>query len=271
MDVQKAIKQYYELKQEYNEQINQIKSRIRSMDLLSSAEKKQKYALTEKKCVNCGQSGGTLFKETNFTLKAVCGNPTSPCKLNINIYKGEYLLSNELSKMYYDDMKKTQRNIIKSKLDMIFEYIDEETLLNKFNDMKKELVENKKMYDFFQQIYLKVISSKEKKDKTEELVKSLDENIKDLRDKMIIYEDDEIQNMDLLKECINIYTSKISPLNKMIRDINYSYMRMETCDERMCDVVNKYSTFFLTQKKYDIVDLEQDIGEEKPHVISFEK
>lgn len=274
MNVEKAIRQYYELKQQYNEQINEMKGRIRSRKDLSATEKRQKYAQTEKKCVNCNKSGGTIFKQENFILRAMCGHTTDPCNLNIQIYKGEYKLSNELSYMKNEELIKTQQEIIKAKLDMMFEYIDEETLLNTFNDMKKDLVEYKEMYDFYQHRYLNTVFNKEKLDTIQKNKLTLDAKIKKLRNKMTLYEEEydnaNEQNSELIKECIELYNTHILPLIETNNKLLYEYNRIETCYDQLCEEEYNVDMFFLIQKKYSIQQLEEEVGDQDARVISFE-
>lgn len=274
MNVEKAIRQYYELKQQYNEQINEMKTRIRARKDLSATEKRQKYAQTEKKCVNCNKSGGTIFKQENFKLRAMCGDTINPCKLNIQIYKGEYKLSNELSYMKNEELKKTQQEIIKAKLDMMFEYIDEEKLLNTFNDMKKDLVEYKEMYDFYQHRYLNTVFNKEKLDTIQKNKLTLDAKIKELRNKMTLYEEEydnvNEQNSELIKECIELYNTHILPLIETNNKLLYEYNRIETCYDQLCEEEYNVDMFFLIQKKYSIQQLEEEVGHQDAYVISFE-
>ena len=95
-----ALKNYYELKKVYEKQYYQKKLNIIKQTNLSTKEKKQKFQEMKKLCINCKKEGGTIFTNKNNTLKALCGNESNPCKLNIELQKGIYKSNNYYSKLF---------------------------------------------------------------------------------------------------------------------------------------------------------------------------
>ena len=111
--VNEAIYEYYKLKENYENKLNQNKSKIINNTLLTTKEKEQKFKQLKKQCINCKGIGGTIFSNKNGILKAVCGNVDKPCALNIEIKKGTYKLSNELVESLISKINQIKIDIIK--------------------------------------------------------------------------------------------------------------------------------------------------------------
>jgi hypothetical protein len=85
--------------------------------------------------VNCKKLGGTKFwKDTDNNLRAVCGNAGSPCNLNISILSSLTLTKKEID----DDLNSVEdakQEIIKLKMDTLFNYVDGESSIKNFNKL----------------------------------------------------------------------------------------------------------------------------------------
>jgi hypothetical protein len=153
MSIDDALHEYYKLKDLYDEKYEIKKSSVLSDETMSIQQKRTEIAKFKRarKCIICKQTGGTIFTDLNRTLKAVCGCVATPCGLNIEIAKGKIENIGELMAATYSKIEIIKDNIIKYKLDLLFRYITDEQLVQKFGEAKKELdtylVQYEKLYD----------------------------------------------------------------------------------------------------------------------------
>lgn len=143
IEYKKALDNYYYLKAKYEK------------------PKKNVTEILEKKCVKCGKKGGTEFlrkvekgekerKEVYLIAKCKADNP---CKLDINIKLSNYKLYETLVKSIKSQMEEIKGNIIKLKLDLLFQLKDEDYVVNKFEQLKNKLQSLSKKLDKLQQTY----------------------------------------------------------------------------------------------------------------------
>ena len=138
--VEEAVKDYYMLKQKYEQ----------SLQKQISAQRSKSFKKNIKKlCVNCGKTGnGTIFKREGRFLIAVCGAST-PCDLNIKIDRGFYSNVIKQEKINAEKLNEASSEIIQTKLQMMHGQISKDTAIEKFNEQKtkvdalnKELISN---------------------------------------------------------------------------------------------------------------------------------
>lgn len=130
-----ALNNYYELKSKYeNKNSKKSKSKKTSND-------------GKKTCIKCKKKGGTDFsrlveKATNgkneVSLIAKC-NAEVPCDLNINIKLANYKLYGDLVKYINQQIEVIKTDIIKLKLDLLFQLKDEEYVVSRFEKLKTKL------------------------------------------------------------------------------------------------------------------------------------
>ena len=144
------MKMYYNLKNKYTSNKNTIINKL--INSKDSLETKQKlYSKQIFKCINCAKPGGTIFVETNKMLRATCGNTNQPCNLNIEIIKLSSILVNKELEQTHLTLFNKKREIVLTKLDYLFNYIDEESAVEKFETLKQEL---SNMQDVFSNLFI---------------------------------------------------------------------------------------------------------------------
>ena len=90
------LKKFYELKSKYYKKIEAFK-KTKIKDDLPIDSKKKIYSKYKPLCINCNKIGGTIFKETDKMVSAICGNTESPCDLKLEIVKmNNIMVNNEL-------------------------------------------------------------------------------------------------------------------------------------------------------------------------------
>ena len=261
MSIDDALHEYYKLKDLYDEKYEIKKSSVLSDETTSIQQKRSEISKFKRarKCIVCKQTGGTIFTDLNRTLKAVCGCVATPCGLNIEIAKGKIENIGELMAATYSKIESIKDNIIKYKLDLLFRYITDEQLVQKFGEAKKELdtylMQYEKLYDKYIDVTVNPQNIEELKRFNAELYTYIGQT------KQLMNEFKATGENEKIRTVIEIYLTNIVPLTKKIRDTTYVYNNVEY-DENTKE-------YRLIQKKYNIKSMEVDI--EHPQVISFTK
>ena len=261
ISVDKALIEYYKLKDRYDTTYDSKKQSIITDESLSMSSKRAKISRLNatRKCIVCKAEGGTNFTDENRTLKAVCGSKSQPCGLNIEIAKGKIGCVACLIDVSYKKIELIKENIIKYKLDLLFKYITDSQLQQKFGEAKKELEAEMVKYEKLYSTYIDVANNPEKvkdiKTYNTEIYAHI-EQIKQIMNEYAVSTDAE-----QLKTVIEIYLHHIVPIAEKIRDATYLYNSIEYNEDTQ--------VFRLVQDKNTIKNMEVYI--ERPQVISFAK
>ena len=166
-----ALNEYYGHKQRYDEKYDEQKNAIKKSDTLTMQQKRAKIMQIKRnrKCVACGQSGGTHFTNEGGVLRAQCGNRSQPCSLRIEIVKGKFMSLEELANASLRNVDVLKDHIIKTKLDLLFSYLTEEEALRKFETDRAALDQALDLYAGFRQKYLDVVRNPERGEEAEAL------------------------------------------------------------------------------------------------------
>jgi len=149
MSANEAIDYFYKIKGRYDTKYNNAKKRIMASDE-SIARKRSRVQSITLKCVSCKRDVGTRFSVADRHLKAVCGDSSDPCKLNIDIQLGQSTSMNSLDDAITSDLNTVKVQIIKTKLLLLFGLLDEDRMEEAFLDLKKSyksLIEVQNMID----------------------------------------------------------------------------------------------------------------------------
>lgn len=237
------LKTYYNLKKTYTKtKETAINKLINSKDSIETKKKifsKQKF-----KCVHCGEFGGTIFFENNKILRATCGNTIKPCNLNLEIIKmNPVLITNEL-KNTNNSLINKKKQIILTKLDFLFNYIEEDKAVESFENLKSELTTLQEKYNDLFSLYTSITSNPDSEELLNQKIIEIDSLINDFKEFIKLFKETEETNY--LKDAMFLYTSKIKSLDEYITTLKYKYNSIET------DETYKY----LIQNKYNIKNLE---------------
>ena len=245
-----AISNYYKLKFQYESKIQDFKRKILGNTSLTKKEKRSRFSKFVFKCINCKRNGGSIFSNKNRILKAVCGS-SPPCKLNIEIEHGEYTSRENAVKILSENFEKLKTSIIRTKLDLLFNYIDESSAVKNFEEKKKELNEAAEMYMVFLTDTLLITDNPTKFNNIETATSRFYLYIQELQ--ILMKDFNTEQNERLINDAVELYKSKIFPTADRIRNLKYAYNAVEY-DE-------KNNTYHLIQNPYTIVQLEKNIGQ----------
>ena len=246
-----SLNNYYNLKHKYENTIKNSKYTLIKNNDLTKKEKRNKFLKKKKRCVNCQQEGGSIFTITKKSLTAICGNKNTPCDLNINIKKKHYTKSNDLSEILYDEINDIKKNIIKNKMDLIYQYKTEEEIVDNFTELKEDLTNLSLSYEEALHHYFNVVDNKLKKDELKKYKTDFYNILIKINELNEQYKEE--KNIDLLKSSIDIYKSNIIPLVKQIQSVKYkeNYLNVEEKSNE--------KEYHLVQNEYTISDLEIEI------------
>jgi hypothetical protein len=245
-----AISNYYKLKFQYESKINDFKRKIIGNPSLTKKEKRSRFLKFVPKCIICKRNGGSIFSNKDRILKAVCG-ASPPCKLDIEIEHGEYTSREYAVKLLSENFEKLKTSIIRTKLDLLFNYIDESSAVKNFEEKRKELNEAGEMYNFFLTDTLLITDNPTKFNNIETSTTRLYLRIQELQ--ILMKDFNTEQKEELINDAVELYKSKILPTADRIRNLKYAYNAVEY-DE-------KNNTYHLIQNPYTIVQLEKNIGQ----------
>lgn len=260
-DYEKAVNNYYELKNGYAKAWKKIKTKIKRLDL-PLEKKRERLKRAQRKCIHCRRKGGTNFTEENGYLKATCAH-AKPCKLHIEIKKLHMkLLPSEIEKTQ-KIVEMLKQRIIMVKLEFLYDLEKEEITIQKFNKLKT----------LFEQ-YLTHLTNLEtaltKNYHFKYRMKTIEENrlqIYTLQEqfKEMISSYQETQNKAALKEAIEIYIDQIIPREQDNQVLQYSTLYVDVeIGGNLLDDSSKSSNkhdgdikFILKGKKIDILQKEK--------------
>jgi hypothetical protein len=222
----KAITEYYKLKQKYDETVIKQKNKIKNKFDLLQKDKQEKIKNLVSKCVNCNQKGGTVFwTDENRGLRAECGNRETPCNLYIDINKGFYLNIRAYDHELSTELELLKEQIIRTKLDYLFNYVDNETSLNKFEELRRQLEQTALKELDVQRVYMKIFEDTAKETeikKTSGLLSTEIEKLKRFGKSYI-----EEKNTEFIKNMVENYSTLIQPLAEKIRKLKFAYNNIE--------------------------------------------
>ncbi len=222
---------------------------------LTLDEKKKIISKQQFKCINCKQLGGTVFENKNNKLKAICGNTTKPCSLNIEIDKGK--LSYIPDNLYNLDNKinNLKLNITFLKLDYLFNYINEDESVKKFNIIKDELNNLYSEYNKTLELYFYVTNNTEINDNIKS--KQLEQYNFIEKFKNLSKQYSETKDTIYLKEALDLYITKISVIDKVIFELKNKSNYVETINYINNDnFIIDNNVKILNQLKYTMDELE---------------
>jgi len=264
-NVQEAMNNYYKLKHAYEEKFSRQKHRILKNPTLSKKDKRLKLKQIKKSCIHCKKKGGTIFGEEGRIITATCG-ASVPCKLNINIQRGDYENTRTRKLLLYKEIQSIHSDIIKTKLNLLFNYMSEadsvaefETHREDFDIISKNYMDESKKYLEITRPETTITTLKEyndtffvEKEKLHELNKLY---MKDPQQKYI-------------NDMVEKYITIIQPLTQTIRETTYTYSAVE----KASDITSGDPTYNLVELPYTLSQLyNSETNDTKAKILSNNK
>ena len=235
---------YFELKKEYIHQLNGMKKQV-FRKAKSKKQARLKIAGLKPKCVECNRPVGTIFKNKGRTYIAKCGDETSPCSLDIQLFAGEYDSIHNLLEYYHTSIENIKQRMIVDKLEVLLQYILEEDGVKLFKERMDEFTKERVHFELLKKEYDKFYFNPEIQDKIEQKhkrIKEIQDHIEEIyktytgepsvfRDAMTVYKDElypEMENLQHIKyQTREIYSEgedyKIYQLPCTIQQMEYTF------------------------------------------------
>lgn len=238
------LEEYYKLKTKYM-LLKQKKITELSGDYGKDYDqKKQILAKYKPKCINCKQDGGTIFTESPELLRATCGNTFSPCKLDLSITRKKFIPIIEKLLTTHENLENYKKNIITTKLDFLFNYIEEEKAVELFETLKQQLNNSQESYNNLVNLYNSITNNEELKLLIQEKIQDFEINKKQYCDALELFKS--TGEISYLKSAVELHNSKLSPLGSELMKLKYKSSYVEK---------NEHDQYIFFQNSYNLEDL----------------
>ena len=183
---QEALENYYTMKGKYDKKRNKAK-----------------------KCIKCKKKGGTTFTHQKRILKAVCG-ASKKCKLHIEIKLAKYEHIPTLIDKIFIILEELKAEIIRIKLNLLFEFENKKNTTAAFNKMKEKYSQQ---VEQFNELESKIKHIPLESELVTELYELIDTYKKSINDYITT------KTATLLKDAVELYVEQIVPKQEEIREL----------------------------------------------------
>ena len=275
LSYQESLHKYFKLKFDYETKLYQQKKELYKKSGNNIKIARKKISMLKPKCIKCKRAVGTIFTKKDNKYMAMCGNAQDPCKLNIELYAGNFDSLQTKLYEYKEFLEETKDTIIRQKLDTLFNYVDERKSIKKF---KQELEDYnilsgalKNLLDTHNENFNNP-HKKELIQKKQEIIFEYIENIKKL-----LEEYEKSDDRDILKSAVEIQVKDLLPETKNLRLLMSEHMEMTMDVEYLIDI-DEYGVEEVGKKtgnvfylfKHDVALSKLDYANsEEPRVIHF--
>jgi len=226
VEVNNAIRYFFQLKNEYEKKRFQQRKTVYSKATSKKNAKKIIQNL-KYKCIHCGQPGtpeGTIFSIKDRIFTAFCG-ATNKCNLNIKIFAGYFSNLYAYYKLFKEELEHNKSEIIKQKLDTLFNYVDEKKSVELFKKEMKEYSDNNILLKEISQSYHNIYHNEEINEKIMEQRREID-SINSKIEKLL-KEYNSSNNRLYLNEAIHTHIDELLPTTRNLRYLIFELCEME--------------------------------------------
>ena len=230
-------------------QKNYQESMAHYFDLKARYERKlQTFKISKKpnkkmpKCNGCSRPVGMFFSGKNQKYTASCGDTSSPCDWKIVLYRGDNYMFRQTMEEMLNILEETKENIIRQKMDTLFNFISEDKSAELFKDQLSLFQKNAQMVEKYRKKYEDMFFSSQKKE-------IIQQKKKKIQDKLI--ELNEYKEKEQFDEVVRIQ-SEIKGISEFIQREMYEFMEIW---------INEKSEFILDQEPVIYAKLEINHGE----------
>lgn len=265
-DFYDKLKEYYQMKYEYEQDIKSNKNKIMKASNITLKEKQEKIINIKPKCINCKRPVGTIFdivQSENVlgkTVLAYCGDKTSPCPLKIELYMGYIRPLIELIKEEEEIFNNYKKEIINLKNKLVIGAISDKEVIEYFKILKDKINISSKLLETYKEKYTKITENADIIDKIKINTITLNTLLNEINN--LCYEFDKNNNISLIQDAMSIYVNDFVPLVKSQLSEKY-----EECYIQSIPFTNTQTYLYLIQNKHKPDSLDYIITE--PRILSF--
>jgi len=270
INYKEAITQYFKMKSEYEKKLKTKIAKIKNQTYYD--KKKRRFLLSSVKgnCIVCKRSVGTIFKKKNNHYIAICGDVgRNPCRLNIRIFNG-------VSYNFFDDMhyfkeytKKGMEEIIKQKMDVLFNYLTDKKATVLFERALKKYTDYNDGFAILNDEYKKIYENPAKMEMLRLKNERIYSILADIDERMDEYRKTPTNN-ELLREVIEIQQKDLIPAVVALRNAKYEtmYVNRDLFEKVVGEAETVAPSFSLIQREYNIDNFIYVV--EEPKVLRFD-
>jgi len=256
-----ALNDFFKMKSKYEKKLHDLRRKAYDK---ATTKKMAKEAVNTvvAPCVKCKRPVGSLFSVSKDRYTVKCGDDKEPCSLDIQLFSGDYDTKYAAAEIFKNDVSNLQIEIIRNRLNNIFDYIDDATSKEIYNNKLIDYNTDNDVYTELLEIYKNTFENLDKKkeliEKNKELFTLIDNN-KDLLD-----EYKQNHNKELIKEVVKTNYQDVYRVARQIRNLQHEIMEMNFYK----DEGNIYKMF---QYPVTLEKMETNISGEPSSIIKFNK
>ena len=239
------MESYYKIKQKYDKKKSTAIKKIYNNDDFTLEEKRHKAKKYKASCIECKRKVGTIFYVQNNMLKAKCGSVKKPCKLNLSVEKPKTTQIQELINTIEQNISVTREDIIKTKLNFLFKYANEDETLERFESKKKELNLLTEYLHKLKEELKQKINKDERSSIIEENNILYNETVKEIKENIDEYNTS--KNIQYLKDNAMLIKDTVFPILDKIRNTKFDICMVE---ESVLDDKSNYYTVYKEKNAY---------------------
>lgn len=249
--------EYYKRKNEYENEINKYKNRLRIDSGLSRREKAKLFKQFKPKCILCNEPGGTIFKiiydeqKSTRLLTATCGHLVKPCNLSIQINSGKYESYTDVIDFFGNEIKLIKNDIIQKKSESMFGLVPLDDTLQYFDIIKSKLSDDTINYEYMLNEYFDKFDSKTVTSKLETQLELSYITINQIKENIDSF--NTTNEKQYVIDAVDLYISKLTPTLKQVMDMKYSKSFVSFDEDTYIYTLNQY--------KRTLADMEVDVVE----------
>lgn len=237
MVVENTLDYYYKLKSLYEKERNEKMYVIFQLPI-DIRDKKKMVREIIKKCVNCKKKGGTRFWRQNNTLRAECAVPNNEhCKLNISIPLGIVSDIGYLLKITKDDMNEKQENIMRLKMDTLFNYVSETASAKRFKEELEMYQADEAMHNAYKEYEENVVKDPIREQIIRKKTNDIHRLLKEVRKMIETYK--ETGDRTVLRDAVDKQIDELHVEIQALRELKYPVMEIVNHKHGICQLVQK--------------------------------
>ena len=226
MDFIEGLNEYFRLKAKY-----EAKEKTMKKTAYKNAPNRKigrlKASSVKAPCINCKRPVGTIFAKKDNKYMALCGDKTSPCNLNIQIFNGY------VDNQYYslitllDFLNESKEEIIIQKLDTLFNYVSKQKVADHlFKKQLEKYTENSELYKLSLDSYNQIHNNMHRQELIARKNEEIHETMAAIR--LIMGEYAKTGDAEILKSSVQMQVDDLIPKIEQLRRLKYEVMEMYT-------------------------------------------
>jgi len=218
-----SLNEYFKLKDKYMTKAHTMrKNAFKSASNKKSG--KMRAARVKPPCVNCGRPVGSIFTKADEKYMALCGDSDSPCNLNIQLFTSDFYRPEDMLNSYREIVDDAKENIIRQKLDTLFNYVSETVSAQRFKKEFHKYTEANQLYSEFLDEYNKTYNNPHKAELMSRKNLEIQELLENSKEIMEAY--NKTGNVEILKTAVRLYIEDISTKVENLRKTKFPVMEM---------------------------------------------